>query len=64
MKIEDASKGTWLGHGHPLANSDGYAADDPKQEALYLCDHCEEVYPESEMKDDKTCQNCDDKSNN
>ena len=40
MKTSDASRGTWLGVGHPHANASGYAVDDPGEPAQYRCDSC------------------------
>ncbi len=40
MIVSPATRGTWLGHGHPHANAAGFAVDDPGEPAQYRCDSC------------------------
>lgn len=60
MLIEPSHSGTRLGIGHPLADAQGYAKDDPPQEAIFQCGFCLKEVPESQMGDfdPDTCDEC------
>jgi len=61
MLIEKASRGTFLGRGHPDTDDQGYALDDPPTQALYNCDWCGAEMDEDELvafNNEDLCKEC------